>query len=318
MGFVSWLTGRDEKESDVFANYDKVSDVVSEITTIATTKVSNAKTEFNSAIQALNSVKGMEDYIGTIPQGSYDEFFVSVSDTIKFIGEQINQKADDIKTYEESEWYEKLASTFAMTGAKLGEGALSVLEDLGDGVASFIGWLAPKDSGLEKACSDFVKKEWSHDAFNFYYNSDFAKKSAFTEDSAIAGGLKIIGKTAGTLYAGGFVAGATGLSGVSAGAGFLHTSGTTWAATAVGAVSGLGSGTETGLLSGKDIDQAFTTNGIQTAAIQGGLAFVGGKLGERASYKALEKNGVDENITFETLNKICNCLNISMSKLFEK
>lgn len=32
----------------------------------------------------------------------------------------------------------------------------------------------------------------------------------------------------------------------------------------------------------------------------------------------IEKNGVDENITFETLNKICNCLNISMSKLFKK
>ena len=44
MGFMSWLTGRDEKESDVYANYDKVSTVVNEITTIGTTKVSNAQT----------------------------------------------------------------------------------------------------------------------------------------------------------------------------------------------------------------------------------------------------------------------------------
>ena len=43
--------------------------------------------------------------------------------------------------------------------------------DLANGVVSFVGWLAPKDSGLEKACTDFVKKEWSHDAFNFYYKS---------------------------------------------------------------------------------------------------------------------------------------------------
>ena len=85
MGFMSWLTGRDEKESDVYANYDKVSDVVSEITTIATTNVSNAQTEVDSAIQALNSVKGME-YLGfNIPQGFYNEFFESTSETIKFI-----------------------------------------------------------------------------------------------------------------------------------------------------------------------------------------------------------------------------------------
>ena len=56
MGFMSWLTGRDEKESDVYANYDKVSTVVNEITTIGTTKVSNAQTEVNAAIKKLNSV----------------------------------------------------------------------------------------------------------------------------------------------------------------------------------------------------------------------------------------------------------------------
>ena len=285
MGFLSWLTGRDEKESDVYANYDKVSTVVDEINTIGTTKVSNAQTEVNAAIQTLNNVKGLNEYVGEIPTGSFDGAFTSITETIKQIGTQIQNKADNIKEYEEAPWYEKVGSTFAMAGAKLGEGLLSVVEDLGDGIVSLVGWIAPKDSGLEKACTNFVKKEWSHDAFNFYYNSDFAKKSAFTEDSALASGFKIVGKTVGTLYGAGVFAGVTGLSGVSAATGFLHTSGTTWAATAVAGVSGLGSGTETGLLQGKDINQAFTTNGVKTGVIQGGLAFAGGKLGERSAIK---------------------------------
>ena len=289
MGFISWLTGRDKKSSDVYNDYDKVETVVNALTTIATTNVTNAQTEVNSAIQQFLSVNGMPDLLNKVginlEVGCYDGLFTSASETIKYIGEQIQKKSDDIKTYEESKWYEKLASTFAMGGFKLAEGALSVAEDLGDGLVSLVGWVAFKDSGLEKACENFVKKEWSHDAFNFYYNSDFAKKSLISEDSAIAGGLKIIGKTVGTLYGAGVFAGATGLSGVSSATGFLNTSGTTWSAAIIGGTAGLGSGTETGILKGKTINEAVATDGIKTGLIQGGLAFVGGKLGERAAIK---------------------------------
>lgn len=45
MGFLSWLTGRSEKESDVYANYDKVDSVVQEINSIGTNQVETARTE---------------------------------------------------------------------------------------------------------------------------------------------------------------------------------------------------------------------------------------------------------------------------------
>ena len=207
MGFLSWLTGRDEKESDVYANYDKVDSVVQEINSIGTNQVETARTEINAAITALNNVNGVAQYVGQVNAGGYDSVFESIASSISQIGEQLQNKANSIKEYEESSWLEKLGSTSAMVFTKLGEGLLSVAEDIGDGVVSIVGWVAPEDSDLEKACESFVKKNWSHDAFNFYYNSDFAKKSAFTEDSAIAGGLKLVGSTAGYLALGGAVAG---------------------------------------------------------------------------------------------------------------
>ena len=172
MGFLSWLTGRDEKESDVYANYDKVDSVVQEINSIGTNQVETARTEINAAITELNNVNGVAQYVGQVNAGGYDSVFESIASSISQIGEQLQNKANSIKEYEESAWYEKLGSTFAMTGAKLGEGLLSVAEDIGDGVVSIVGWVAPEDSDLEKACESFVKKNWSHDAFNFYYNSD--------------------------------------------------------------------------------------------------------------------------------------------------
>ena len=286
MSFLSWLTGRSEKESDVYANYDKVDSVVQEIKSIGTNQVETARTEINSAITALNNVNGVAQYVGQVKASGYDSVFDSIATSISQIGEQLQNKAESIKTYEDAHGYEKILSTIAMTGAKLGEGILSVAEDIGDGVVSIAGWLAPEDSDLEKACESFVKKNWSHDAFNFYYNKDFAKKSAFTEDSAIAGGLKIVGSTAGYLALGGIVSGAAvplanSSKGVIKAAGtFLNS--TTKVNTLTAALSGMGSGTEAGLKSGLSMDEA-AAGGAKQAAIQGTLAYAGGKLGERSA-----------------------------------
>ena len=293
MGFLSWLTGRSEKESDVYADYDKVDSVVQEIKSIGTNQVETARTEINAAITELNNVNGVAQYVGQVNAGGYDSVFESIASSISQIGEQLQNKAESIKTYEESAWYEKLGSTFLMSAAKLGEGVLSVAEDIGDGVVSIVGWAAPKDGSLEKACESFVKKNWSHDAFNIYYNSDFAKKSAFTEDSAIAGGLKIVGSTAGYLALGGIVSGAAvplanSSNGLLKAAGtFLNS--TTKVNTLNAALSGMGSGTEAGLQSGLSMDEA-ATGGAKQAAIQGTLAYAGGKLGEKATKKQVAKD----------------------------
>ena len=293
MGFLSWLTGRDEKESDVYANYDKVDSVVQKLNSIGTNQVETARTEIKAAITELNNVNGVAQYVGQVNAGGYDSVFESIASSISQIGEQLQNKADSIKEYEEANGFEKLGSTFLMAGAKLGEGTLSVFEDIGDGAVSIVGWIAPKDSPVEKGCESFVKKNLSHDAFNFYYNSDFAKKSVFTEDSKLAGGLKVVGSTAGYLALGGIVSGTavpfTNSSHrlIKAGATFLNS--TTKVNTLNAALSGMGSGTEAGLQSGLSMDEA-ATGGAKQAAIQGTIAYVGGKLGERATKKQVAKD----------------------------
>ena len=317
MGILSWLTGRDEKESDVYANFERVDEVVTSLKKVSTDTVTDAAEAVRAAVTELNQAKGMAEFVGQVNVDSFTPTFERVTSTIDQVATMIQQKADNIKVYEESKWYEKLGSTFAMAGAKFGEGILSVVEDLGDGVVSLVGWVAPKDSGVEKWCSDFVQKEWSHDTFNFYYNSEFAKKSTFTEDSAIAGAFKIGGQVATYMFAGGLVAGAgkakaagtavkaanaatkTGkvaktvatvsskVGGVVSKVGGLA-SASTWGATAVAGVAGMGSGTETGLRNGLDFDSA-ARGGVKQGAFQAALAFAGGKLGEKMAKSAALK-----------------------------
>lgn len=321
MGLYEFFTGRSEKEQDVYENEEMVEQVVSEIKTIATTNVLNAQEEITNAVNAINEVNGVAQFVGTVNADGYSEVFTSVTEAITQIGDAIQNKAEDIKTYKDSKWYEKLGSTFAMTGAKLGEGILGVAEDIGDGVVSIAGWIAPKDSGFEKACGDFVKKEWSHDAFNFYYNSDFAKKSAYTEDSALASGVKIVGSTVGYLALGGVVSGAGStiagkaagvfgkaaqgsgkiakLAGAAGKAGHAITglaSSTTWGATAVAGLAGMGAETESGLLSGKSFDDA-AKGGAKQAVIQGTIAMVAGKTSEALSKRSAVK---EANEAFKT------------------
>lgn len=288
---MSWLTGRDEKESDVYANYDKVESVVSNIKSISSNQVEAARDAVNNALNQLNNVNGLAQYVGSVDAGAFNGVFESIASAIVQVGDQVKSKANDIKTYEESAWYEKLGSTFAMAGAKFGEGVLSVAEDLGDGVVSIAGWVAPKDSGFEKACNDFVKKEWSHDAFNFYYKSDFAKKSTFTEDSGAAGAFKIAGATAGYLYLGGAVSGFAGeMKGANTATKAAKTfaSSTTRVNTTTAFLSGMGSGTESGIRQGKSFDDA-AKGGFKQGVVQGGFAYGMGKLGEKSAQKAKDK-----------------------------
>lgn len=287
MGFMSWLTGRDEKESDVYANYDKVESVVSNIKNISSNQVESARDAVHAAVNDLNNVNGLAQFVGSVDAGAFDGIFESIASAIVQVGEQVQNKANDIKTYEESAWYEKLGSTFAMAGIKFGEGLLSVPEDLGDGIVSIAGWIAPKDSGFEQACKNFVEKDLAHDAFNFYYNSEFAKKSTFTEDSAAAAGFKIAGATTGYLYLGGTISGFAGeMKGANAATKAIKTFGssTTKVNTATAALSGMGSGTESGLRQGKSFDEA-AWGGAKQGVIQGGIAYGMGKLGERSAKK---------------------------------
>ena len=289
MGIVSWLTGRDEKEADVYANFEKVDVVVSGIKKISSNEVENARDSVNEAINQLNNVNGLAQYVGNINTSAFNGIFESIASTIVKIGEQVQAKADDIKAYESSSWWEKAGSTVSMAFAKTGEGVLSVFEDLGDGVVSLVGWAAPKDSGVEKWCSDFVEKEWAHDTFNFYYESDFAKKSTFTEDSGIAGAFKITGSIAGTLAISAATAGVASGAGLAAKGGAAKAANilignTTRANTTMAALMGMGSGTEAGLKQGLSFNEAALA-GAKQGVVQGGIAYGFGKLGEHNAAK---------------------------------
>ena len=260
MSIWSILTGHSDKASDVYANLDKVDIVIEQLNTISTTTVSNARDNVYEAIRKLNNVRGMAEQVGTIQTSGYDAMFQSISDSIKDIGSTINHKVDIIKIYGDTSATslgKKVGSTLAMTLFKAAEGVLSVGEDLVDGVASVIGWVGglAHNSSLQDSIASFVKKDWSHDLFNFYYKSDFAKYSAFTEDSALACATRIVGKTAGYIFAG----------------------------TAVAAgIGGLGHGVETGLNSGMTYNEAMA-NGAKLGLIQGALGLAGGVVGNTIS-----------------------------------
>lgn len=295
-----FFTGRDPKAADVYADYDRVADVTDRINKIAKNDIDDAKAEIQAAIKELNSVNGFQQYVGSLPENTFDSTLDTVSTAISEIGKAITSAAEDIKAYEEAPWYEKGASTVLMGLSKLGEGALGVLEDIGDGGLSLIGFAAGglgfDTTGIENA----IEADWSHDAFNFYYESDLAKASAFTEDSAIAGGLELVGNTAGYLAVGGFLSGAGAVAANSTKAGkYLKAAGTflsstTRTNTATAFLSGVGSGTESNLKQGMTLNEAVANGGIQQGLVQGGLAYAGGKWSERAQKSSAVKSAQEQ------------------------
>ena len=188
MGFWEWLTGHDEKESDVYANMDEVKPLVEKINNVATKDVDAAKSKIDDAVNSLKKVNGVSEYIQNLDFSYLDSYYDSIEKEIKGIATKLQSSADDIETYNKASWWEKGLSSLAMFSCKATEGLVSIVEDLGDGVASLGGWavggvvgIFNKDAGksIKDGVSSFVNAEWSHDMFNFYYQSDFAKKSAF-------------------------------------------------------------------------------------------------------------------------------------------
>jgi len=80
--FTSWLTGRDEKESDVYANYDKVDEVVTSIKNVKTNQVVDAQDAIREALNKLNNVNGVAQYVGSVDTGAFDGIFDSIGSSI--------------------------------------------------------------------------------------------------------------------------------------------------------------------------------------------------------------------------------------------
>lgn len=304
MGFMNWLTGRDTKESDLYVDFDKVESVTTRLNEISTSSVSEGFQSITNALEKLNSTPGMDLIGGANPSFSVAEVFESISSEIEQISTSIQTKADDAKVYSEASDLERVGSSAAMILAKAGEGFLSVFEDIGDGVVSVIGWLAPKDSGLEKACEEFVKKDLAHDTFSFYYDSEFAKKSAITEDSFISKAAKFGGQMGGFILLGAGISKATKVFAASTNPLLQSTaqfaSSLKKIGTAEAALMGMGTGTEEALQKGKTMNQA-ALKGLGRAAIQGAIAWGVGTLAEKAALRKTKASEVFANQGDDTL-----------------
>lgn len=287
--FGSWLTGRDVKEQDLYVDIDKAEATIDEVNNIANS-IPSAGSAVSGALSALNSVNGMA-LIGGLQLGNVEAAFDTVTAQVKSIASQMDKRVGDAKYYSSSTW-DKIWGTAGMVVAKAGEGFLGAFEDIGDGVVSIVGWVGGKFGADTQWAEDFVAKDWSHDVMDWaYYSRDISKYSAFTEDSAIAGACEIAGKAAGYMYAGGALNGLMGTTGKALSiAGKTIASSSTLAATAVAGIGGMGSGTQTGLYQGKSFMDAVQENGKNQMITNAALAFVGGKLGERASFNRAAKD----------------------------
>ena len=288
MGFMNWLTGRDTKESDLYVDFDKVESVTTRLNEISTSSVSEGFQSITNALEKLNSTPGMDLIGGANPSFSVAEVFESISSEIEQINTSIQTKADDAKVYSEASDLERVGSSAAMILAKAGEGFLSVFEDIGDGVVSVVGWLAPKDSGLEKACEDYVKRDLAHETFSFYYDSEFAKKSAITEDSFISKAATFAGQMGGFIVLGAGISKATKVFSASTNPLLQSTAQFASSLKKIGTVEaalmGMGTGAEESLQKGMSMNQA-AKKGLGRAAIQGAIAWGIGTLAEKAALK---------------------------------
>lgn len=239
---LDWLGGRTEAEHKLYANYEQVAIVCDELNSIAKKGMGDAQDIIFEAIDKLNHVKGFNDYVGYIDKTKYEEILRSLSEVVATIAKSIQEKAEDIKAYEESSLLEKFGSTLVMTAAKTTEGFLSILESIGDGGIYLAGWIGGilGNKEFQQDCEDLIEKDLSHDLLGFYYNSDFAKASVFKEESLATGAFKLVGKGLGMV--------AVGPAGVIA--------------------SGFGKGVEGALQNGVSYNDAFG-HGLVTAAAQG-------------------------------------------------
>lgn len=306
MGFIEsakeFLTGRSSESNELAANYTKVFVTVDGINHAAD-QIETTKGNFISIINQINKKQGVADYFSaTLPTAEYEASFNELKEHVVGIGTTLQSDADAAKAYADASFGEKVFATLGMAAAKTGEGFVSAFEDLGDGVVSLGGFVAANTfgrltgtkEGIEEKVGNFVKNDYSHMIFDkLYYSTDLAKKSAFTEDSGLAGAFNVVGKSAGYLYMGGALSGsapAQWLGKTKLGTKALSiASSSTWGATAAAGIGGTGSGTESSLIRGNDFNKAFKDGAVQ-GAVQAGLAFGAGVASEKIQQHKLLKS----------------------------
>ena len=278
-GHGSW-TGH----SGVYKDQAKVEFVLGELERIGSTEVEAAHDEAKAAIAEVNKTLANTGY--SLPEDALTEVYTWVQDRIKEIYDQVEYKAGMVDEYSESlSNPASYLATAGMLAGKFVEGFLGAGEQITDGFASALGMaVGIFDEDAKNAIGEYVAKDHVGDFMQSVYDSTgITEHSLITSDSLFSNVAKVVGgsygygtalRAAGALWGGmtqAAEAGATVLENMSAGADTAMRS--INAATALAGVGGIGSGTQVGLQSGMDYNDAFV-NGLKIGAIQAGTVFL--------------------------------------------
>ena len=297
MGFWNkvgtWFTGR----NGIYKDDDLVQEAIDNLSNISNDISTELDEPLNKAIADLNGVKGMSEHVGTLNQGAFDEVTACAQDGIDFMIAQIEAKKEEMDAFEQGKWYQHAIGTYSMAVGKFADGFLSVFEGIGDAVVTVGNWVLSAPVALvtgenyfdvlnsdNNPAKNFIKKDWSGTITKPLTDNQWAEKySLITKDSGAASICKGVGKAVGYITVAGY---ASGLGQASNAAWLANT---TNANALVAGVSGFGQGTETGLVSGKSF-QAATGQGAIQGLVEGGTAYVAGKIGEHSRINKVSKN----------------------------
>ncbi|MBR2828221.1 MAG: hypothetical protein IKE70_03220 [Bacilli bacterium] len=253
--------------------------------------------DLGNAASIIKSARGIE-YIDVGGLSSIVGLGSKCQEYIDQVVSDINNQVDKITEYnaEIDEDYsgffgfiKRAGATVVHASSKLFEGIGTAGEQITDGFASAVGWVAggvgdlfqwDEAKQLKSDIGEFVAKDHVGDAFdNLYENqlSEVIRASGMTNDGKVSNVLKGLG--VGTGYALTLLAGGAVLGGVSTGttalAGAQTAISSVGASTVLGGVGGLGRGVQAGLQSGLSYDNSMAY-GAKTGAIQAGATLAVG------------------------------------------
>ena len=244
------------------------------IDTLQQTKstMSNASSGMTSGLSLITGARGAQYVDSSALQAglALDE---RCSEQIDELIQQIREKAEQIKAYnaevENIPWWQRALSTIGLGLTKFTEGFFTAGEQIVDGFASALGFVAGIfNSDWQDGIGEFIKKDHVGDFYDSLYDNELSGmvKASYMKEDGIAAKIFEIGGTAVgyavAIAAGGAaagaVSGAVSGAGVAAGAsaGAAAASSSMWAGAAWAGLGGFGAGTQAGLQAGLDYNAA--------------------------------------------------------------
>lgn len=173
--------------------------------------IADTAPNINAQINIINSAKGFQERCGgSLDGGAITAAADCCNSMVDEIVARVADMVDTIEKYNNASGLERFGASLGMGITKIFEGVGSLLENIGDGAVSIVGWTAGTVVGLgnselgkeiKESTADFVEKDHVGDFFyNQYENgvlSDMNDVSNFSHKSKAAGCFKVAGAIAG-------------------------------------------------------------------------------------------------------------------------